>query len=114
MKLEIAAGLLALAEALPDGTPIPVPSEVLRELLVQVGAAVTELPADRMLTAEQVERCSALSSVGSTATQTTRRETPLPAMHSVPPRPPFASIWTAAGETSLALRPLRQHICCHA
>ena len=43
------AGLRALAEALPPGTPIPVPAEVLRELLGGEGRAEgmpTVVPAD--------------------------------------------------------------------
>lgn len=40
MTPELAAGLQALAEALPAGTPVPVPREVLLELLEAQGRAV--------------------------------------------------------------------------
>ena len=44
---EIAAGLRALAKALPTGTAVPVPRELLLELLGGSGAAPAELaPAD--------------------------------------------------------------------
>jgi Helix-turn-helix domain len=50
MNLELANALRALAEALPVGTPVPVPREVLLELLAGGGAApirATEtVPAD--------------------------------------------------------------------
>ena len=51
--MTLAAGLRALAEALPANTAVPVPREILLELLA--GSSVAEAtPAEHMLTAEEV------------------------------------------------------------
>jgi hypothetical protein len=51
---ELAAGLRALAQALPAGAAVPVPREALLELLTKGSAPSTDEAPEKMLTAEQV------------------------------------------------------------
>jgi predicted DNA-binding transcriptional regulator AlpA len=53
---DLLTGLRALAAALPAGTPIPVPAEVLLELCANGSAAPVAAPTERMLAAEEVAK----------------------------------------------------------